>query len=326
MLGMALSRVLQWSEEMPTIGIVGVGLIGRAWSNVFSRAGWDVRLYDAHAQTLAAAPDRITESLHDLAAHGLVADAKAAAKRISVAASLEEAVAGVDLVQESGPERVSDKIAIYKQLDTAAGPDTILASSSSAIVASRFTEGLAGRQRCLIAHPVNPPHVVPIVELCGAPWTDASVIARAREIYDSVGQVAVEVKKEVDGFILNRMQAVLLSEAFRLVSEGYVTAEDLDKTIAHGLGLRWSFMGPFETIELNAPGGLRDYCERFGPTMYGLSKLPVTEALWSNENIDKVAASWGKSPSPDEIAEKSAWRDNRLAALVVHKREQKHYD
>ena len=311
---------------MPAIGVVGVGLIGRAWSNVFARAGWDVRLYDSHQQTLAAAPKRIAESLHDLAEHGLVTDADAAAKRIVIADTLEDAVAGVDLVQESGPERVSDKIGIYKQLDAAAGPDTILASSSSAIVASRFTENLDGRQRCLIAHPVNPPHVVPIVELCGAPWTDAAVIARAREIYDSVGQVAIEVKKEVDGFILNRMQAVLLSEAFRLVSEGYVTAADLDKTIAHGLGLRWSFMGPFETIELNAPGGLRDYCERFGPTMYGLSKLPVTEALWSEENIDKVAADWGRQPTPEQIALKSAWRDNRLAALAVHKRQQEPHE
>lgn len=311
---------------MPTVGIVGVGLIGRAWSNVFSRGGWDVRLYDAHQQTLEAAPDRIKQSLHDLHAHGLVQDPEAAAKRISIASSLEDAVAGVDLVQESGPERVGDKIAIYKQLDAAAGPETILASSSSAIVASRFTEDLAGRGRCLIAHPVNPPHVVPIVELCGSPWTEPTVIAKAREIYDSVGQVAVEVKKEVDGFILNRMQAVLLSEAFRLVSEGYVTAEDLDKTIAHGLGLRWSFMGPFETIELNAPGGLRDYCERFAPTMYNLAKLPVTEDLWSDTTIDKVAESWGRSPSPEEIAEKSAWRDDRLAALVVHKRNQKQYD
>lgn len=311
---------------MPTVGIVGVGLIGRAWSNVFSRAGWEVRLFDSHLQTLEAAPERIKQSLHDLAAHGLVDDVDAAAARVSIAGSLEDAVESVDLVQESGPERIGDKIAIYKQLDAAAGPETILASSSSAIVASRFTEDLAGRGRCLIAHPVNPPHVVPIVELCGAPWTEPEVIARARKIYDSVGQVAVEVKKEIDGFILNRMQAVLLSEAFRLVSEGYVTAEDLDKTIAHGLGLRWSFMGPFETIELNAPGGLRDYCERFGPTMYELSKLPVTEELWSEENIDKVAASWGKCPGPEEIAEKSAWRDNRLAALIVHKRGQKQYD
>ncbi len=311
---------------MATVGIIGVGLIGRAWSNVFARAGWDVRLFDTHEATLEAAPDLIAQSLRELAAHGLVDDPKAAAGRISVAGSLAEAVRDAELVQESGPERIGDKIAIYKELDAAAGAGTILASSSSAIVASRFTEDLAGRNRCLIAHPVNPPHVVPIVELCGAPWTDADVIARARGIYDSVGQVAIEVKKEVDGFILNRMQAVLLSEAFRLVGEGYVTAADLDKTIAHGLGLRWSFMGPFETIELNAPGGIRDYCERFAPTMYALSKLPVTEELWSRENIDKIVASWGNEPTPEDVAQKSAWRDERLAALVVHKRQQEPYD
>lgn len=311
---------------MPTVGIVGVGLIGRAWSNVFARAGWDVRLYDAHGETLAAAPERIRRSLEDLVEHGLVKDAAAAAGRISTAASLEEAVEGVDLVQESGPERIDDKVKIYQQLDAAAGPDTILASSSSAIVASRFSEDLAGRNRCLIAHPVNPPHVVPIVEICGAPWTDADVIQRARGIYEAVGQVPIEVKKEVDGFILNRMQAVLLSEAFRLVGEGYVSADDLDKTIQHGLGLRWSFMGPFETIELNAPGGIRDYCERFAPTMYGLSNLPVTEDLWDKENIDRIMESWGRSPSPEKIAEKSQWRDERLAALVQHKRDQPDYE
>jgi len=313
--------------EMPQVAIVGVGLIGRAWSNVFARAGWDVKLFDAHQETLAEAPERIRQSLEDLVEKGgLVTDAAAAAGRIRVAASLADAVAGADLVQESGPERIADKIAIWKELDAAAGTETILASSSSAIVASRFSEDLPGRARCLIAHPVNPPHVVPIVELCGAPWTDASVIQRAREIYESVGQVPVEVKKEIDGFILNRMQAVLLSEALRLVGEGYVSAADLDKTIAHGLGLRWSFMGPFETIELNAPGGIRDYCERFGPTMYELSKLPVTEELWSEANIDRILESWGRKPSPEEIAAKSQWRDERLAALVQHKRQRPDYD
>lgn len=311
---------------MPTVGVVGVGLIGRAWSNVFSRAGWDVRLYDADSATLEAAPERIRQSLSDLAEHGIVDDPVAAGRRLSVAATLEEAVEGVDLVQESGPERIADKIAIYKQLDAAAGPDTILASSSSAIVASRFSEDLKGRARCLIAHPVNPPHVVPIVELCGAPWTEAGVIARAREIYAGVGQVPIEVKKEIDGFILNRLQAVLLSEAFRLVAEGYVSAKDLDKTIAHGLGLRWSFMGPFESIELNAPGGIRDYCERFGPTMLALSKLPVTEDLWSEANIDRIMKSWGEEPDAAEIARKSRWRDERLAALDQHKRSQPDYE
>lgn len=311
---------------MAAVGIVGVGLIGRAWANVFSRAGWDVKLYDAHPETLADAPERILQSLEDLSRLGLVEDAPSAAARISTAASLAEAVDGVEIVQESGPERIADKIALFKELDQAAAPETVLASSSSAIVASRFSEDLGGRNRCLVAHPVNPPHVVPIVELSGAPWTDQDVIQRARSIYEQVGQVPIEVKKEIDGFILNRMQAVLLSEAFRLIGEGYVSAEDLDKTIAHGLGLRWSFMGPIETIELNAPGGLKDYCERFAPTMLALSKPPVTDQLWSEENINRVAESWGRSPSAQEIAQKSAWRDERLAALAVHKRDQKSYD
>ncbi len=311
---------------MPRVGIVGCGLIGRAWSNVFARAGWDVTIYDAHEETRSNAPDLIRTSLHDLARHGLVSDPDDAAARVKVAGSIAEAVDGVELVQESGPERIDDKITIYQELDNAAPRTAILASSSSAIVASRFTENLDGRERCLIAHPVNPPHVVPIVELCGAPWTSPEAITRARKIYDAIGQVPVEVKKEIDGFILNRMQAVLLSEAFRLVGEGYCTPQDLDKTIAHGLGLRWSFMGPFETIELNAPGGVADYCARYGQTLLNLSSKEVTEDIWSAANIDRVVSDWGSRPSPAEVQEKSRWRDERLAALIAHKRAQKSYE
>lgn len=311
---------------MPRVGIVGVGLIGRAWSNVFARAGWDVRLFDTDEQTREAAPELIHESLQDLARHGLVADADGAGERLAAAATLAEAVDGADLVQESGPEHVESKLEIFKELDAAAPPSAVLASSSSAIVASRFTKELAGRDRCLIAHPVNPPHIVPIVELCGAPWTSPAVIERAREIYNSVGQVPVEVKKETDGFLLNRMQAVLLTEALRLVSEGYCTATDLDKTIAYGLGLRWSFMGPFETIELNAPGGIADYCERYGPAFYEVAAAEVAQDIWSKATTDRVAADWGPTPTEDDVTRKSRWRDDRLAALMAHKRAQKSYE
>ncbi len=311
---------------MPSVGIVGCGLIGRAWSNVFARAGWDVSVYDAHEETRKTAPELIRTSLHDLAEHGLVDDPDAAAARVTVADSLEGAVATADLVQESGPERIEAKIEIYKVLDAAAPTSAILASSSSAIVASRFTEDLEGRARCLIAHPVNPPHVVPIVELCGAPWTSPDIVQRARDMYESVGQVPMEVKKEIDGFILNRMQAVVLSEALRLIGDGYCTAKDLDKTMAHGLGLRWAFMGPIETIELNAPGGIADYCERYGPTLYGLSKAEVTERVWGKDNIARVIADWDATPSPAEIQIKSRWRDDRLAALAAHKRAQNSYE
>lgn len=307
---------------MPVVAIVGAGLIGRAWANVFARGGWDVRLYDAHEGTRATAADLVTRSLHDVARHGLASDPAAAARRLTTAPTLEAAVQAVDFVQESGPETVEAKLALFAALDAAAPPAAILASSSSAIVASRFTENLAGRQRCLIAHPVNPPHVVPIVELCGAPWTSRETIARARAVYESVGQVPMEVKKEIHGFILNRMQAVLVAEAFRLVAEGYCTAADLDKTIAHGLGLRWSFMGPFETIELNAPGGTEDYCKRYGATLAKLASRPLTADIFGAENVAKVVADWGRSPTPEKIADKSRWRDDRLAALQAHKRAQ----
>jgi L-gulonate 3-dehydrogenase len=311
---------------MPTAAMIGTGLIGRAWANVFARAGWDVRLWDPDPAALAAAPKLIAEALHDVARHGLANDPVAAAKRLTVAASLEDAVAGAELVQESGPERLDVKREVFAKLDAAAGSDAILATSSSFIVTSRFAAELKGRHRCLVAHPVNPPHVVPIVELSGAPFTAPQTIARARAIYDSVGQVPIVVKKEIDGFVLNRMQAVLLSEAMRLVGGGYVEAEDLDKTIRDGLGLRWAFMGPFETIELNAPGGIPDYCARYGDTLYRTSADPVTLDLWGAENTARAASSWGRSPTPDEILEKQRWRDDRLAALVAHKKTQPQAD
>ena len=247
------------------VAIVGAGLIGRAWANVFARAGCEVRVWDPDAGQRAAAAKLIAQSLHDLAAHGLVAEPEAAAKRVKVVATLEEAVADADYVQECGPEVLEVKRATFEHLDRASPVTAILASSTSAIVASKFTEGLAGRARCIVAHPVNPPHLVPVVELCGAPWTSDDTKARARKILEDVGQVPIDVKREIDGFILNRLQVALLTEAFRLVQEGYVSPEDLDHTIADGLGLRWAFMGPFETIELNAPGGVADYCRRYVP-------------------------------------------------------------
>jgi 3-hydroxyacyl-CoA dehydrogenase len=146
------------------------------------------------------------------------------------------------------------------------------------------------------------------------------VIARARAIYEGAGQVPIVVKKEVDGFILNRLQAVLLSEAFRLVEDGYVSPQDLDKTMKDGLGLRWAFMGPFETIELNAPGGIPDYCERYGAS---LSRLTGADpSIYAGEKLRTLLDEWGKAPSPADVANKMAWRDARLAALVAHKKSQ----
>jgi 3-hydroxyacyl-CoA dehydrogenase len=307
----------------PTIAaIIGAGLVGRAWAMVFARAGWQVRLYDNVAAQLDLARGHIATSLTEQQAAGLVGDAEGAIARVSMVARIEDAVANVSWVQENLPEQVDVKRDIFRTLDALAPTDAVLASSTSAIPASQFTEALAGRARCLVAHPVNPPHLVPIVELCGAPWTSPAVIEQAKRVYAELGQVPIVVRREVDGFILNRLQGALLSEAMRLVGEGYVSAEDLDKTVCDGLGLRWSFMGPLATIELNAPGGVADYCARYSGFYRRLAAAPPASAVWDAANAEKVAAALGTPAGPRDLAARTRWRDRRLMALAAHKRDQ----
>lgn len=310
------------SNNNRNVAIVGVGLIGRAWAAIFARAGWNVRLTDPHGPTLEAAPQLILDELRALNRHGLADDPDGAMARISVASSLADAVKDVEFVQENGPEKIDDKIALFAELDRLASPDAILASSTSAIVASRFTENLKGRARCLVGHPVNPPHLVPLVELCGSPWTSPETVARAREIYRAIGQVPVTVNKEINGFVLNRLQGALLAEAFRLVGEGYVSAEDLDHTVKDGLGLRWSFLGPFETIELNAPGGIPDYCARYTGFYKELAAASAGPEVYQSPNVDRVIAAWPHQPTHERISTLTSRRNERLAALVAHKAKQ----
>jgi L-gulonate 3-dehydrogenase len=166
---------------------------------------------------------------------------------------------------------------------------------------------------------VNPPHLVPVVELSPAPWTSAEVVARTRALQEKVGQVPITVKREVEGFILNRLQAALLNEAWRLVKEDYVGVEDLDKCIKDGLGLRWAFMGPFETIDLNAPGGIPDYAERYGLKLHGMMK-DAEYAPWDPALISKIETERRKIMPQSEHGTREAWRDRRLMALIAHKR------
>jgi 3-hydroxyacyl-CoA dehydrogenase len=302
------------------VAIIGSGLIGRAWAMVFAGGGCDVALFDSGAGVAAEARKLVAEGLDELAAHRLIEDAKAAAGRVRSATSLPDALDGATFVQENTPERLEVKREIFAELDRLAAPDAILASSTSTIVASRFTETLKGRHRCLVAHPVNPPHLVPLVELAATPWTAPEIVAKAKAVYEAVGQVPIMVKREIDGFILNRLQAVLLSEAFRLVEDGYVTPHDLDKTLKDGLGMRWSFMGPFETIELNAPGGIPDYCQRYGPS---LSRLSAADpSIYEGEKLNQIMTQWPNALTPDQVAVRMGWRDRRLAALKAHKRSQ----
>ncbi len=307
---------------MDRIGIVGTGLVGRAWAIVFARAGFAVALHDRSDAVLDASLATIETSLADLAAAGLLTEAPAAVRaRMTRAPTLAEAVADAVWVQESLPELPEVKEQIFAALDTVAAPNTILASSTSAIPGSTFTERLAGRSRCLVAHPVNPPHLVPLVELCGTPWTAPDVVARARALMERAKQVPITVNRELEGFILNRLQAALLNEAFRLVDQGYVSAEDLDKTVKDGLGLRWAFMGPMETIDLNAPAGVADYLARYAPFFRRLDAEMKEAPAWRDALGKVLEADRRRTAPADRLAALQAWRDRRLMALLAHKRD-----
>ncbi|HXF16043.1 MAG TPA: 3-hydroxyacyl-CoA dehydrogenase [Burkholderiales bacterium] len=306
---------------MEKVAIIGCGLIGRAWAMVFARAGHSVKLYDAAPGSAQQALLLIRQGLEQLHQFGLIAEsADIVLSRMSTVTTLADAVSDADYVQENTAEKLDVKREVYRQMDAAAPAHCILASSTSTIQTSRFSESIKGRHRCIVAHPVNPPHIVPVVEISPAPWTSAEVVAKTRALHEKVGQVAITVKKEVEGFILNRLQAALLLEAWRLVKEDYVSVEDLDKCIKDGLGLRWSFMGPFETIDLNAPGGVPDYAKRYGPVLHGMMSNTKNEQ-WDEALIAKVDGERRKIMRQDRHAEREAWRDRRLMALIAHKRE-----
>lgn len=302
------------------IAVVGSGLIGQAWAIVFARGGHTVKMWDGDPKAVGNALTLIASQVADLKAAELIDDPKALIARISGCRTLEEVLAGAEYVQENLPERVEMKKEIFGRMDKIASPTTVLASSTSSIPASAFTEDLPGRARCVIAHPVNPPYLVPVVEICGAPWTDAKVVQQALDVMQSVGQKPVKIHRELEGFILNRLQGALLREAFKLVEQGYVDAEGLDVTVRDGLGLRWSFMGPFETIDLNAPDGLADYAHRFGDMYQSIAKEQTSTEPWSEALIAKLEGERRKVLPKDQLLARRLWRDRRLMALAAHKK------
>jgi L-gulonate 3-dehydrogenase len=305
---------------MTKIAIIGAGLIGRAWGIVFARGGFLVSLWDPDAPAVGAALDFIERRLPELEAAGLLRSSSLSAvrDRLRPAETLEAALDGAVYAQESGPERLPDKIALFARMDGIAAAGTILASSTSTIRASQFTEGLAGQARCLVAHPVNPPYLIPLVELSPAPWTDPAIVAKARALMQEVGMVPAIVKREINGFILNRLQAALLEEALYLVESGVADPADIDATVKDGLGLRWSFMGPFETIDLNAPQGLRDYCARYGESFRAMM-AESTPPSWSSDTIGQLHETQRATTSADQHGSRQEWRDRRLMALLAHK-------
>jgi L-gulonate 3-dehydrogenase len=299
------------------VAIVGTGLIGRAWAVSFARGGLPVALFDPMQGAADRALAAIPAMLDDLDRQGLLGGTPAGAVlgRVSVAPTLAEALDGAVHVQENAPENLDAKRALYAELDAAAAPATVLCSSTSGLLPSAFTEALAGRRRCLVGHPINPPYLVPAVEIVPAPWTDPEAVERTRALMERVGQVPIVMKREIDGFIMNRLQGALLQEAFRLVAGGYASAADVDAGICRGIGLRWAFMGPFETIDLNAPGGIADYVARYEGMYRTIAERQRDAADWA-ALAPALEAERAATLPRDSLPERQAWRDRRLMALA----------
>lgn len=301
---------------MAEIAVIGTGLIGRSWAVVFARAGYEVTLWDGADGAAEAAVRHIGEALGDLEARSLLSGAAMVSARVRTAASLAAAVTRAVYVQESVAEKVEAKREVFAALDAAAPAEAVLASSTSMIPVSAFTEALAGRRRCLVAHPANPPHLLPVVELVPAPFTEAAAVERARRLMADAGQVPVIVSREVDGFVMNRLQAALVNEAMALVADGVVDPAGLDDVVKHSIGRRWSFMGPFETMDLNAPDGFADYARRYGTAMARLVADRPRGQPWTAEAVETVIAARREALPASALADRQRWRDRRLARLA----------
>jgi 3-hydroxyacyl-CoA dehydrogenase len=226
-------------------------------------------------------------------------------------------VGRANLVIECGPENVEAKQAIFAGLLAAAGPDTVLATASSAITISRIVPDAARQARCLVAHPINPPAVLRVIELVPAPGTLPDTVARAETLFAVAGFAAVRLGHEIEGFVLNRLQGAILREAYRLVDEGVTDVAGIEAGVRLGLGPRWAFSGPFETAELNTPGGIVAHAARMGPAYRRMGEARGETVDWRPDLVARVAAERRAVLPEDKIPARTAWRARAVARLVA---------
>lgn len=309
------------------VAIIGGGTIGTAFAIVFARAGYTVRMQDPDAARHGAALEMLRARLADLDAYGLIDEpADAIAARVSIGADVAACLAGASYVQECAPENLEVKRALFAELDRLAEPDAVIASSSSAIRISHSAEHVKGRSRFLVCHPGNPPFLIPVIEIVPAPFTDPAVAERARVFLASCGLQPIMVRKEMEGFVFNRLQGAVLREAYCLVRDGVVTVEEIDQMVRDGLGLRWSFMGPFETVDLNTRGGIASHALKMGPAYERMGNERGQNDPWTPDLVARVDAERRALVPLDKWEERGAWRDRRLMALLKHRREQEALD
>ena len=301
------------------VALIGCGLIGQSWAVSFLSAGFHVSLFDPVEGVTTQAKEKIKAKLSELQNYKLLKNKNISdyLDRTHLAENLSQAVAGSFYVQESGPEDLKIKKELTKNID-AATPDNIpIASSTSGIPTSLYASDVTGKYRCIVAHPINPPHLIPAVEIVPAPFTSEATTQAVKKIMISIEKEPLELKKEIPGFVVNRLQGALLSEAFKLVKDGIASAEDIDKAISEGLGLRWSFMGPFHTIHLNAPGGIAGYVKRY-EKMYG-EMFNKSDIEWSSVVKLGLEEELLKLYHLSEREKHEKERDTKLTELILHK-------
>ena len=300
---------------MKNVGVIGGGLIGASWAAIFSKSGFNVFVYDPFPDVFETYKSRVTSFLEELKSIDETINIEESLNRISANVTIEDLCNNVEYIQESAPEILSVKQELFAKLDNLAPDEVVIGSSSSAMPISSITQNLKGQHRCIIAHPANPPHLIPCVEICPGENTSNKTIEKTKEIFTASGASIVNVKKEIDGFILNRLQGALLNEAMRLYSDGYASSDEIDATIRDGLGLRWAFMGPFETIDLNAPGGIKDYISRYGPMYIEMAKNQTKIPDWSEEAGKKLEIERRKILGHDELENRAKKRNQLLKSL-----------
>src|SRR5438034_6978039 len=303
------------TKPIRRIAIIGTGVIGASWSSLFLAKGLQVVATDVAPNAEASLRRFIEAAWPALTRLGLAPGASLS--KLTFTSDLAAAVKGADLVQENGPERIDFKQKLYGQLDELLPPDVIIASSSSGLTMSEIQKGAAAHpERCVIGHPFNPPHLIPLVEIVGGAKTSEATIRRVLEFFTSLGKKAIHLHKELPGHVANRLQAALAREVYYLVAEGVVSAADVDKALSWGPGLRWGIMGNVLLNHLGGgPGGIEHFFQQFtGPMTAWWKTLgsPVLTPEVQKKLIDSVHAEAGSRT----IEQLEAERDEVLLGLI----------
>src|ERR1700760_5018235 len=303
------------NKPIRRIAIIGTGVIGASWTALYLAKGLQVVATDIAPNAEAALRKFVETAWSALERLGL--SPGASQSNLTFTPDIAKALAGTDLVQENGPERIDFKKKLYGQLDELLPPDVIIASSSSGLTMSEIQKGCGSHpERCVIGHPFNPPHLIPLVEIVGGANTSEDTIRRASEFYTALGKRTVRLHKELPGHVANRLQAALMREVYHLVGEGVVSVADVDTALCWGPGLRWGVMGQVMLNHLGGgPGGIEHFFAQFtGPVTAWWKALgsPVLTPELQKKLADGVHEEVG-SRSIDELA---AQRDEELLGLL----------